>query len=221
VGTGRATGLFGLVLVVLMLSGTAAAASPCPGANDPLPTTHDAAEQALAQVRATITCLVNYERTSRGLRRWRADARLENAAQLRANDLVVNRYFAHLGPTGDDARRDLGAQGYDFAVAGENLVRGFDTPTHTVRAWLSSPSHCSIMLDPKLTQVGTGVAFGPPLLPEDGRGLVMFAAQIAARPAGVKAPRGSTKPQRLCPNWRVTDTDSGWVWTLLRRFVRP
>jgi uncharacterized protein YkwD len=218
VGTGRATAAAALATLVLL--GSAEAAPACTGASDALPTTYDAAVRALPQVRATIACLVNRERTARGLRRWRADARLDNAAQLRANDLVTRRYFDHLGPTGDGAARDLAAQGFRFAEAGENLVRGFDTPEASVRAWLSSRAHCSILLDPALTRVGTGVAFGAPLLPQDGRGLVLFAVQIAARPAGSKAPRGSQRPRRLCPYWRVTPTETGWVWTLLRT-LRP
>ncbi|HEX6391049.1 MAG TPA: CAP domain-containing protein [Solirubrobacteraceae bacterium] len=198
-----------------LLAPGASAAAPCAGADDVLPNTHDAARAKLGAVRATITCLVNSERRARGLRAWRTDLRLENAAQMRANDLVDRRYFSHHAADGRDASTELRDQWYPFAVVGENLVRGYDTPAHTVRAWLTTWSHCSVMLDPALTEVGTGIAFGAPLTAGDGRGLVLFAAQLAARPAGTRAPKGRQKPRLRCPYWGVTPHDEGWDWTRL------
>lgn len=57
------------------------------------------------------------------------------------------------------------------------------------------------MLDPQLTHLGVGVAFGRPIDYRDPREVYLYAAHIAARPKGARSNRGSGKPRSLCPYW--------------------
>jgi hypothetical protein len=47
-----------------------------------------------------------------------------------------------------------------------------------------------------------------------------LAVQIAARPAGMRPARGSSKPRLGCPYWKMTPTETGWIWEQLRTVVR-
>src|SRR5690349_4307756 len=48
-----------------------------------------------------VVCLVNAERTSRGLPPLRRDGDLAQAARHHANDMAQNDYFAHTSPAGE------------------------------------------------------------------------------------------------------------------------
>lgn len=123
---------------------------PCPDAQI-TPSTAN-----VAAVDAATLCLVNQVRAQYGVAAMRFNARLEQAAQRHAADMVARDYFAHVGPAGDTPLsriRDTGylrdtSMGY---VVGENLAWGtptLSTPAATVAAWIASPEHLSNMLDP-------------------------------------------------------------------------
>ena len=93
-------------------------------------------------------CLVNAERTSRGLKPLRRDGDLAQAARGHAADMARRDYFSHVTPSGDDLSDRLRDAGYgepgDGWRAGENLGWGTGeraTPDALVDAWLASPGH--------------------------------------------------------------------------------
>src|SRR5256885_14037598 len=49
----------------------------------------------MPQVESATLCLLNAERTSRGLAALRANGRLRNAAVVHSRDMVTSHYFAH------------------------------------------------------------------------------------------------------------------------------
>jgi uncharacterized protein YkwD len=146
---------------------SSAPAGPC-GVTDLRPSTTGVA----AAGEATI-CLVNRERTQRGLPALRVNGLLSDASLEHSRDMVQLRYFEHTTPDGRSVGDRLRAIGYSrgfSASAGENIAYGFgakSTPAAIVRAWMNSPGHRADILRPAFTEIGIGVATGAPELPDE------------------------------------------------------
>lgn len=102
-------------------------------------------------------CLINQERTSRGLPALSANSQLASSAQSWTTWMVANDQFTH----GSDFASRISAAGYDWQMAGENIATGYDTPRQVVTAWMASTDHCRNILDPGFRDVGTGVVDAP------------------------------------------------------------
>jgi hypothetical protein len=85
---------------------------------------------------------------------------LTQAAQLKADDMATNSYYAHISPDGKSPLYWLQAVGYKYLNAGENLVIDRNTSEEAVDAWMNSPDHRENILRPQFTEVGIGVASG-------------------------------------------------------------
>jgi uncharacterized protein YkwD len=116
-----------------------------------------------------ITCLVNVERTTRGLRELKRDGDLAQAARGHSRDMIRRNYFDHTSPGGasvGDRVRDAGyGEPGDGWRVGENLGWGTGqraTPNALVDAWLNSAGHRKNMLNPAFRELGVGVAKGAP-----------------------------------------------------------
>jgi uncharacterized protein YkwD len=126
---------------------------------------------AAAAGQATL-CLLNRERTERGLPALRENGLLSAASLEHSQDMVQRRYFEHTTPDGRDVRARLRAVGYSRGVSastGENIAYGFgnaSTPEAIVRIWMDSPSHREDILRPAFTEIGIGIAPGAPELPD-------------------------------------------------------
>ncbi len=127
-----------------------------------------------AQVIDATLCLVNGQRTSRGLGALTRNGRLDAAARRHSSDMVERRYFAHRSPEGRQPADRIRAAGYLTSatawVVGENLAWGtYDraTPRAIVKAWMGSPGHRANMLDRRYREIGLGVAAGNPVLGND------------------------------------------------------
>jgi uncharacterized protein YkwD len=142
------------------------------------------------EMRAAVDCLVNYERTSRGLPQLDPDSKLDRAAQLWTNVIVSTGVFSH----GSNFAARFTAVGFIWGSAGENIATGFQTPRQVVTGWMGSPDHCRNILDPHYLDAGTGVstqtfgAYGPGTWTQD-----------FGLPLGHRAPSGNTGPQSGCP----------------------
>ncbi|MBA3327960.1 MAG: CAP domain-containing protein, partial [Solirubrobacterales bacterium] len=119
-----------------------------------------------AALEAATLCLLNRERTRRGLRRVGSSPTLTSVARGHATAMVRRKFFAHTTPAGITFLDRVRASGYlrrrPFAV-GEVLAwarRG--TPVGQVRALMRSPPHREIILTPSFRSVGVGVAIGTP-----------------------------------------------------------
>jgi uncharacterized protein YkwD len=136
----------------------------CPG-EQTVPTTSAAVRAAAAAT----ACLVNAERTARGLRPLSADRDLVQAARHHARDMARRNFFSHVTPGGADLGDRLRHAGYGRPGAGwragENLGWGTGdraTPAALVAAWLASPEHRKNMLRRSFRELGVGVAGGAP-----------------------------------------------------------
>jgi hypothetical protein len=104
--------------------------------------------------------LTNIEREKRGLQPLREDARLNDAAANKAENMYSENYWAHFSPSGKDPWGFIHQSGYKFSVAGENLAKNFYTPEEVVQAWMESPTHRDNLLSPKYVDIGIAVAEG-------------------------------------------------------------
>lgn len=102
----------------------------------------------------------NQERTSLGLNILRESDKLNDAALLKAQDMVKNQYFAHQSPQGKTPWYWFRAIGYTYKYAGENLAIGFFDSDEVYQAWLSSPSHKANLLNPNYKEIGMAVLNG-------------------------------------------------------------
>ncbi len=102
----------------------------------------------------------NRTRQSLGLVPLIVNEKLNQAAQLKAENMIQNNYFNHTSPTGVTPWFWFKQVGYNYKYAGENLAVGFFESQQVYEAWLNSPSHRANIINPNYTEVGTAVLPG-------------------------------------------------------------
>ena len=161
----RALSILPLALAISLAAvAPAAAASPgaCAAANSS-PT-----EVGPSQLEHTVLCLLNRERTSRGLSRLRSNDRLERAARGHSRHMVDAKFFAHDSPGGASVMERVKRRGYrsnSGLLVGENIAWGsgsYATPAEILDGWMNSPGHRANILHPAFREIGVGVAIGAP-----------------------------------------------------------
>jgi uncharacterized protein YkwD len=195
-----------LVLAVTIAAATALAASPpraqaaaaCPSAAQPIGVAPPAA------VEAAVVCLVNAERATAGLVPVEQAGALEASAQRHAADMVGRHYFAHVSPSGGTVDKRARRAGYLTApcwVLGENL--GWAPPAVAsaealVVAWMESPRHRAVILDPEFRDIGIGLATRAPMGDGSGATFVLeLGAMTACGPAGAGGTVRATPRARI------------------------
>jgi uncharacterized protein YkwD len=151
-----------------------------------------ATASSLGTMRDAVVCLINQQRTRRGLPALGVSDQLNRSAQGWTTAMIATGQFTH----GADFAARITAVGYDWQSAGENIATGYPTPRAVVTAWMASTDHCQNILDPAFRDVGTGesdspvgtVASGPATWTQDF-GLPMSAS----------APSHNHGPQTGCP----------------------
>ena len=186
----RAVALLALSLAALCVlfgvtSSASAARGGCPGASRPVTSAdHSAAERA-------VVCLINRERTERGLPRLTVSVKLDRSAQRWTDAMVDTGRFSH----GTAFMDRISAVGVDWATVGENIATGYPTPEAVVRAWMHSPGHCANILSPAYREVGTGMA--DRAIP-GASNVGGTWTQDFARLTGQPAPSADTRPAEAC-----------------------
>jgi len=71
-----------------------------------------------------------------------------------ARYMAANGHFDHVSKSGENLGDRLSNIGYDWAKIGENLGFGYDDFYHVLEAWKKSPSHCRMLMDPDMTDMG-------------------------------------------------------------------
>ena len=85
---------------------------------------------------------------------------LDAAAQLKAEHMAAEGYFAHYSPSGVTPWHWFDQVGYVYAHAGENLAVHFTDSRALVQAWMDSPTHRDNIVNEKFTEIGVGTARG-------------------------------------------------------------
>lgn len=134
----------------------------CPGA-----TVLAAPDDARAGAVDAILCLVNQERTTRGLAAVRLSQQLSQSAAAHSADMVQNKFFSHASSDGMSFRPRVARSGYvrTRSYIAETLAWGTDefaTPLELVRSLMASPSHKAAILDGRFRDVGIGLVGAVP-----------------------------------------------------------
>jgi len=101
--------------------------------------------------------------------------KLANAGIIHSRSMAENGFFSHTGLLGDDVADRVFAQGYDYAVVGENIAYGYEQIITAMQGWMNSPGHCLNIMNSEFTQVGVGVVDA-----DDG---TKYWTMVLARPA--------------------------------------
>jgi hypothetical protein len=131
---------------------------------------------------------LNQKRTATGLNTLTESSALDQAALLKAQDMVSNNYFAHQSPTGLTPWFWFKQVGYAYTYAGENLAIGFADSSEVFNAWLNSPEHRANLLNPHYKDVGTAIVSG------FGSNNTMVVVQLFASPKVVVVPIVNATP---------------------------
>jgi hypothetical protein len=104
--------------------------------------------------------LANEARQSSGSALLEENPTLNQAALMKAKDMLDNDYFSHISPEGITPWHWFSQSGYDYKYAGENLAIGFLDSGEVSQAWLDSPSHRENILNSKYSEIGIAVLKG-------------------------------------------------------------
>jgi uncharacterized protein YkwD len=161
-----------LMPVIAAIAGLAVFAAPSAAQANPTAcqSSHlSPSPENVRQVEQTVLCLLNAERTRRGLPRLRDNARLETAADRHSKDMVRRGFFAHDTPAGSSPSDRIRAAGYLKGArgwsVGENIAYGtgsYATPQSIVKGWMNSAGHKRNILHRSFEEIGVGVALGAP-----------------------------------------------------------
>ncbi len=168
-----------LALGALVAAPSAAQAASCKGA-DALPTA-----KTIKRAQTAALCLINKERSKRGVPTLRPERRLVKAAGGHSRDMVRRGYFSHISPSGNDPGDRIAATGYPFSTWGENIAWGprkRGTPASIVRSWMASPDHRANILNGAFKESGIGIAVGDPVPSASGFPAATYTQVFATPP---------------------------------------
>ena len=86
------------------------------------------------------------------------DARLGEAAQTHASDMLAQNYFSHTGLNGSTAGERITAAGYTWRTYGENIAQGQTSQAQVLTAWTNSSGHHANNINPNFEDFGLGKA---------------------------------------------------------------
>lgn len=135
-----------------------------------------------------------------------ASATLMSAAQMKAEDMAKEQFFAHTAPDGTVAWDYFKKVGYNYQIAGENLALTNQGVDNVIQGWLNSPTHRDNLLNEAYTDMGIGMAaFGEYQGHKNTYVIVAFYAKRAGgeqqSPIAATSPAGGTTElkQQLLP----------------------
>jgi len=136
--------------------------------------------------------LTNKEREKEGLASVQQSLLLSKAAELKAQDMFKDNYWAHFSPDGTSPWYFFNSVGYQYSWAGENLARDFQTSSGVVGGWMASTAgHRENILNSNFTEIGVAVKNGV-LLGEE----TTLVVQLFARPINYSASSLGTTPKQ-------------------------
>lgn len=130
----------------------------------------------------------NSERAKHELQPLVLDDTLSKAAQLKAEDMLRQQYWAHTAPDGTTPWQWFKSVGYSYSFAGENLAKNFRTADAVTTAWMGSSEHQANILNAQYSQVGFAVAEGT----LEGKPVTLVVALYGAPKSAQAATLGAT-----------------------------
>ena len=137
------------------------------------------------QLELVTLCLLNEQRTRRGLTAVRRSALLSGVARRYATTMVFHKFLSHTSPSGTTFVNRIRASGYlsrqPWAVGEVIAWSPRATPASQVRALMASPPHRHVILTPTYRDAGVGVAVGSPRPGIDGRHAMVTVGNFGRR----------------------------------------
>lgn len=153
-----------LASVALFVPAAAQASDTCVNA-DVAPTAEN-----IDEVRGAVLCLVNEERSARGLSKLTENSKLRVSAARHTTNMVQSRFFEHTTPAGttmvDRIRKAGYMRGANSWAVGENLAWGtgpLSTATQIQASWMRSAGHKANILRAKYREIGIAIGLGVPV----------------------------------------------------------
>lgn len=78
---------------------------------------------------------------------------LYQSALSHAREMARYSYFGHYGIRGEDIGTRVDRFNYPWEVVGENLGEGQRSFDEVLRDWVESPSHCKMLMDPRVKEM--------------------------------------------------------------------
>ncbi len=100
--------------------------------------------------------LVNQIRVQNGLKKFTANWELSRVARYKSQDMKDKGYFSHTSPTYGSPFNMINNFGISYRTAGENIAKGYRTPSEVVNGWMNSSGHRANILNASFTQIGVG-----------------------------------------------------------------
>jgi uncharacterized protein YkwD len=137
-------------------------------------------EASLGEFRKAITCLINRERTAKGLGRVKTVARIHRVAEDHTDLMLRRDCFEHRCGGERPLERRLKREGYPragkFGFA-ENL--GYQaTPREMMDRFVASPSHYSTLRKAKFDDIGVGTGRGSPVPGERDNSTITYTVTL-------------------------------------------
>jgi hypothetical protein len=107
-----------------------------------------------------VVLATNQERAKEGLGQLTTNAKLNQAALAKAQNMFSQQYWAHIAPDGTEPWKFFRDANYKYSVAGENLARDFSNTNDMMTAWLASPTHKKNIMDNRYQEIGVAVVDG-------------------------------------------------------------
>ena len=126
--------------------------------------------------------LTNQERAALGVAGLKDNELLDQAATLKAQDMLNMDYFSHNSPEGKTPWYWIRLSGYNYKRAGENLAIGFVDGEEVMQAWKDSPTHNANLINPNYQEIGIGIAKGNFQGQEVTLVVQMFGTQLSPTP---------------------------------------
>lgn len=101
--------------------------------------------------------LINAHRLEHMLSQLRSNPTLEQSAQYKLSDMIVNKYYRHTDQNNTPPWPFFLQAGYQYRLAGENLSFAIDTPWQVLNSWVASPTHNEQLLTPEYTDMGVAI----------------------------------------------------------------
>jgi uncharacterized protein YkwD len=116
-------------------------------------------QTALSPELQRVLDLTNAERTSRGLGALTYNAQLGAAAQAHSQDQANMGTLTHTGSDGSNPGDRITRAGYSWRTWAENAAAGYRSADDVMVGWMNSAGHRANLLNPKVTEIGLGLAF--------------------------------------------------------------
>ena len=114
-----------------------------------------AVSQSMQNYINEVAALVNQERAAQGLNALQLRTDLNQAAEVRSQEIVTQ--FSHTRPDGRGCSTVLDDNQISWKTTGENIAYGYNSPEAVMNGWMHSSGHRANILNADFDSIGIGI----------------------------------------------------------------